>query len=379
MTVRKTVRGDEPRWVIDIVYRKPDGTKGRYRRDAQVQTAAAARAEERRLLSHLAQSGDLPALKVEVPTDTERRLTFGDAVELFRQGKAITKLKPSTRKGYEEILTKRLLPKLTERSLNTIDFACASALDAELVKEGLSASRRRNVLIVIRSVLRAAVDAGKLPGMPTLPDLPKKGKKALLPLTRAQVDAILAVSPKPWRLAFGLAAFAGLRAGEVRALRGADVDLDAGLIIVRHSTSKGVTSTPKSGHEREVPIAEPLLDLLRAAGSLAPKALVSTTVHGEGWGDSGLLQAFRRAQKKAGLSGFRFHDLRHFFVTELFRGGASAPAVQALAGHLHLSTTQKYAHLVRKDLKATIALLAGRGNGVVTAPQTAPSGASFSN
>jgi integrase len=272
-----------------------------------------------------------------------------------------------------------LLPKLTERSLNTIDFACASALDAELVKEGLSASRRRNVLIVIRSVLRAAVDAGKLPGMPKLPDLPKKGKKALLPLTRAQVDAILALSPKPWRLAFGLAAFAGLRAGEVRALRGADVDLDAGLITVRHSTSKGFTSTPKSGHEREVPIAEPLLDLLREAGRLASNALVATTAHGEGWGDSGLLQAFRRAQKKAGLSGFRFHDLRHFFVTELFRGGASAPAVQALAGHLHLSTTQKYAHLVRKDLKATIALLAGRGNGVVTAPQTAPSGASFSN
>jgi site-specific recombinase XerD len=37
--------------------------------------------------------------------------------------------------------------------------------------------------------------------------------------------------------------------------------------------------------------------------------------------------------------------------------------MQALAGHLHLSTTQKYAHMGRKDLKATVALLAGRGNG----------------
>jgi site-specific recombinase XerD len=66
-------------------------------------------------------------------------------------------------------------------------------------------------------------------------------------------------------------------------------------------------------------------------------------------------------------------------VTELFRGGASAPAVQALAGHLHLSTTQKYAHMVRKDLKATIAILASRGNGVETAGKMLPSGASFSN
>ncbi|MDI1450145.1 site-specific integrase [Polyangium sp. 6x1] len=280
MTVRKTQRQGKPRLIIDIVYRKPDGSKGRYRRDAQVQTVAAARAEERRLLAHLAQFGELPTEQAEpkeasTPAEAEtpereQRFTFGDAVTLFREGKALTKLKPSTRQGYEEILTKRLLPKWKDRSLDTIDFSFASSLDAELVKEELSPSRRRNVQIVIRSVLRAAVDASKLPAMPKLPDLPKKGKKALLPLTRSQVEAILAASPKPWRLAFGLAAFAGLRAGEVRALRGVDLDAEAGVIIVRHSTCKGVTSTPKSGHEREVPIAEPLLDLLHEAGPVLP-------------------------------------------------------------------------------------------------------------
>jgi len=54
----------------------------------------------------------------------------------------------------------------------------------------------------------------------------------------------------------------------------------------------------------------------------------------------------------------RFHDLRHFFVTQLFRRGGSAPAVQALAGHLHLATTQIYAHMVQADLRETIHLLA---------------------
>ncbi|MDI1450144.1 hypothetical protein [Polyangium sp. 6x1] len=42
--------------------------------------------------------------------------------------------------------------------------------------------------------------------------------------------------------------------------------------------------------------------------------------------------------------------------------------MQALAGHLHLATTQRYAHMVRKDLKATISLLARRGNDVETTP-----------
>ena len=58
MTVRKATRRGLPRLVIDIVFTKPDGTQGRYRKDAQVQTMAAARAEERRLLSLLAQYGE---------------------------------------------------------------------------------------------------------------------------------------------------------------------------------------------------------------------------------------------------------------------------------------------------------------------------------
>ena len=46
MTIRKTTRGGRPFLVIDIAYRTSDGTKRRYRRDAQVQTMIAARAEE---------------------------------------------------------------------------------------------------------------------------------------------------------------------------------------------------------------------------------------------------------------------------------------------------------------------------------------------
>jgi integrase len=40
----------------------------------------------------------------------------------------------------------------------------------------------------------------------------------------------------------------------------------------------------------------------------------------------------------------RLHNLRHYFVTRCFRIGAGAPTVQALAGHRHLSVTQRYAH-----------------------------------
>jgi integrase len=45
--------------------------------------------------------------------------------------------------------------------------------------------------------------------------------------------------------------------------------------------------------------------------------------------------------------------------TALFRKGVAAPTVQALAGHAHLTTTERYAHVARTDLKAAIARLAG--------------------
>jgi hypothetical protein len=54
MPVRGETRRGETRLVIDINYRRPDGTTGRYRKDAQVQTITAARAEERCLLALIA-------------------------------------------------------------------------------------------------------------------------------------------------------------------------------------------------------------------------------------------------------------------------------------------------------------------------------------
>lgn len=371
MTIRKVERRGETRLFIDITWKKKDGTKGRYRHDAQVQTMAAARAEERRLLANIAQYGE-PFEPMPDPPKEEltkpMSITFSEAVELFQKGKAVTELKPTTRITYDEILKTRLLPRFGDRPLDSLGYEDASTLDAELVKEGLSASRRRNVAIVFRSMLRHACEAGKLTEMPKLPALPKVGRTILKTLTMVDVEKILAVASLRARLALGLAAYAGLRAGEIRGLRWSDVDITARFLVVRRSTSKGETAPPKSGHEREVPLADQLVALLQAVGPRKGHALVAITSKGQPWGEFGLLQALRRAVTKAGILGhWRVHDLRHAFVTELFRRGGSGPAVQALAGHASLQVTQRYAHVARADLQATIGLLGGYGNSRATA------------
>jgi integrase len=66
--------------------------------------------------------------------------------------------------------------------------------------------------------------------------------------------------------------------------------------------------------------------------------------NGTPWSLAGLGKAFDRALKGAKLPHTRLHDLRHFFISQCFAGGAGGPTVQKLAGHCHLAVTQRYAH-----------------------------------
>ena len=155
-------------------------------------------------------------------------------------------------------------------------------------------------------------------------------------------------------LAFRLAGYAGLRVGEVRGLRWRDVNLQTGHITIRQAVCRGQEAPPKSGHQRRIPLVLELVEELRKVGPGRRDDFVSLSERGKPWTEHGLLNAFRRACKRAGLAGWSFHSLRHYFVTALFRAGVGAPTVRELAGHLHLSTTQRYAHTTEEELEEAI-------------------------
>ena len=60
--------------------------------------------------------------------------------------------------------------------------------------------------------------------------------------------------------------------------------------------------------------------------------------------------AWRTLRKKAGLPGFRFHDLRHCAITSLAEGGASDLTIMAIAGHVSRKMLERYSH-VRMEAK----------------------------
>lgn len=385
MPVRKSERRGETRLFIDIRYTKKDGSKARLRKDAQVQTMAAARAEEKRYLLNIAQFGEpyepsATGNDAGAPSGSEPEpsagKTFADVVAEYRTTFMVTDLKVTTRRGYESVLTSVLLPRFGEHPITKVDGAAAADLDLELSKRQLTRSTRNNVQIVLRSVLRFAVSRGHTSSAPAnLPRLKPVGQSILEIPSDEQVLKILDAAKEEHRRSFALMAYAGLRPNEVRALRRRGIHLRweggevvGGFVTVREGRSHGEIHTPKTG-QREIPMAPQLARLLGPIEKQARDEHVALNERGKPWGQYGLDQAFGRVRRRVGLEGWSVYCLRHYAITSWLRAGVPVHVVQRMAGHKHLSTTQRYVHHLKQDLEEAARRIAahGLGNGRATA------------
>jgi integrase len=174
------------------------------------------------------------------------------------------------------------------------------------------------------------------------------------------VNRALEIAPTWLRTALGLAAYAGLRMGEARALEVRDIDLAGDRILVRRAFSEDQVLSPKSSHERVVPLLPELRSILaEASRNKLPAARLVTDPRGRTPNRQGVLSALRALQNRHGLPPRSFHSFRHYFCTMLVRGGAPVEAVRRLAGHSNLATTQRYVHADDEDLRAAIGRLTG--------------------
>jgi len=64
-----------------------------------------------------------------------------------------------------------------------------------------------------------------------------------------------------------------------------------------------------------------------------------------------------RFQRRAGISDFRIHDLRHTFASWLVTEGVPLLEVSRLLGHSTIKMTERYAHLEQDSLESAVSLL----------------------
>lgn len=144
-----------------------------------------------------------------------------------------------------------------------------------------------------------------------------------------------------------IAAYTGLRLGELRALRWRDVDLAGGLLSVSRAFSAGVETSTKSRRSRSIPLAEQAKaefeGLRRRRRFTGREDFVFCQSDGRHMGDSAARERFVRAQEQAGVRVRRFHDLRHTFGSLAIRR-FDIRAVKEMMGHASLTTTERYLH-----------------------------------
>lgn len=89
---------------------------------------------------------------------------------------------------------------------------------------------------------------------------------------------------------------------------------------------------------------------------------------------------FKPALKAAGISDFKWHDLRHTFASWLVQEGVPLDRVSKLLGHKSLTMTMRYAHLAPSQLREDVALLTRHSTTVAPGPdRVAPTSGSYLN
>lgn len=218
----------------------------------------------------------------------------------------------------------------------------------------------------LSAIMGEAVESGMLTANPcrsVTTKLLKPEHRKMDCLTPAEVLALADAIDPHYRILIQTAAYSGLRAGELHALRRRDVDLLAGRLTVNRALkawSQGVPEfgSTKSGKARTVELAPELVQLLAehmgpGERPVRPDALVFTNAAGNPIHQVAFLRNhFKPARVKAlpDHPTLRFHDLRHTFVSQLIAQGVNVKAIADQAGHASAKMTlDVYAHRFPAD------------------------------
>jgi integrase len=228
-------------------------------------------------------------------------------------------------------------------------------MSADGLAPGTIKTRVNNVRAVLRAAVRDRAIAVDPSDNVVLPRDRRREAAMVLP-TAEQIAAVMSAA-EPWFEAFvALAGFAGLRLGEAAGLQVGDLNFLGRSLEVRRQVQRGDGGSleiraPKYGSERTVFLADGLLDLLSR----------HIATHRQGndphrWlfgGSPGLPphqntvgHQWRRACRRAAVTGVTLHDLRHFYASGLIAAGCDVVTVQRALGHAKATTTlNTYAHL----------------------------------
>jgi len=245
-----------------------------------------------------------------------------------------------------------LIPVFGAVSLDAITPLMVRNYVSSRIGVGMSNSTINKELACLKSALSRAVEWGFISNSPL-----KQFKQLREPppveryLTREEATRLLAVSPEYLREIITFALGTGMRKSEIFSLNWSDVSFND------ESKTGVITVIGKGNKRRNIPMTGSIYDLLKMKKSRRQKSVYVFASPMTGGCIVTVDHSFATALEKAGISNFRFHDLRHTFATWMAQRGGDLYALQKLLGHSSIHTTQRYAHHSPRYLEQQISLI----------------------
>jgi len=261
------------------------------------------------------------------------------------------RLRPTTFERLNGIL-ETLKARLPERAKDINRRTVAEYISNRSETDKVAPGTVQKEITVLKHALRLAVEWELLNSNPAqgakLPKLPEGRTRYLSP---TELKAALASAAGWMRAPIALAAFTGMRRGELLGLRWKDVDLK-GRRVYLHET--------KNGDLHVVPLNELALRVLVSLPEGGPEDVVLPGV------DRQKLSVYtERLFKKLGINDASFHSLRHTAASWLVMEGEDLYTVGQLLGHRTPRMTQRYAHLSPKYMAGAVGKLDAVFGGVM--------------
>jgi integrase len=287
-----------------------------------------------------------------------KQQTFKEKVAWCRKfHKAWTEGKPGPIGTMESQLTKHILPRFGDFTIDMVDETAVQEFVAEL--RGTTFERRRKNGTLIKAYKLSRKTVLNIVGLVKLVlgkkiwktwdlDLGKVQRQRQPYFTEDQFRRIIEAAPARYRVLFILLAGTGMRIGEAIGLHIGDLDLDNCVIYVRRSVWRGHEQTPKTENAvRQVDIDPFLATVLRdyIGHKDSTRTLLFETRNGTPFNDANIRnRVLKPLLVRLGIPHAGLHAFRHRRVTVLRKKGTPADLQKLWIGHSNLRTGDRYSH-----------------------------------
>lgn len=268
-------------------------------------------------------------------------LSVTQALDRYIDSKSAV-LSPATIAGYRRI-QKNLLEPIAGYPLSNLTQEQVQRWVNQLAKQGKKPKTVSNA----HGLLSAVIGAYR-PEMVLRTTLPQKVKPEISIPTEAELSAIFEKAKgTKYELPIMLAVWMGMRASEIRGLRWEDIHGE--YITVRRAIVEGETGPVEKGTKtfsgtRTIHLPPYLADLIQQQDH-SQDHIVTLSGHA-------MYNGFERICQKAGVSHFRFHDLRHMNASVMLAAGIPNKYAQERIGHATDNMLKTvYQHTIQEEQK----------------------------